>query len=177
MGRSRYKICEVDKPHFITLTILHWIPIFTRQETVQVVINSFKYLQQNDNLKIFAYIILENHLHAIVKSNDLSETVKRFKSYTAKEIIKFLKQNRIKTILDQLAFYKKTHKTATSYQLWQEGMHAKLIKSDRIMKEVVEYIHNNPVKRGYVDKPEHWRYSSARDYKGILGHLDIEKVW
>ncbi len=27
-----------------------------------------------------------------------------------------------------------------------------------------EYIHYNPVRRGYVDQPEHWNYSSARNY-------------
>jgi hypothetical protein len=35
----------------------------------------------------------------------------------------------------------------------------------------------NPVKRGYVDEAIHWRYSSARDYKGVDGLLNIERVW
>ena len=45
------------------------------------------------------------------------------------------------------------------------------------MIEKINYIHQNPVKRGYIDRAEHWRYSSARDYNGIDGLLDIERVW
>jgi uncharacterized protein YpiB (UPF0302 family) len=47
----------------------------------------------------------------------------RLKSFTAKKIINFLQQKNIKTILEQLAFYKKSHKNQTHYQLWQEGCH------------------------------------------------------
>ena len=45
------------------------------------------------------------------------------------------------------------------------------------MIEKIEYIHNNPVKRGYVDEPHHWRYSSARDYQGDRELLEIERMW
>ena len=46
-----------------------------------------------------------------------------------------------------------------------------------MMKDKIEYIHNNPVKRGYVDESQHWRYSSARDYEGLRGLLDVELFW
>ncbi len=81
MGRSRYKIYESTYPHFITCTVLHWIPLFTRIESTDIVFNSLKHLQKSDNLKIYSYVILENHLHMIVSSDDLSKTMKKFKSY------------------------------------------------------------------------------------------------
>jgi len=43
-----------------------------------------------------------------------------------------------------------------------------------MMAEKIRYIHENPVKRGYVDQPEHWRYSSARNYAGERGLLRVE---
>jgi len=46
-----------------------------------------------------------------------------------------------------------------------------------MMKEKITYIHHNPVKRGYIEEAEHWRYSSAKDYAGIDGILKIERVW
>ncbi|WP_319521880.1 hypothetical protein [uncultured Desulfosarcina sp.] len=79
--------------------------------------------------------------------------------------------------MDQLAFYKKAHKTGSRYQFWQEGAHPEQISSDEMMRVKVEYIHNNPVERGYVDHPEHWRYSSARNYGGKRGGLDVCKQW
>jgi len=88
---------------------------------------------------------------------------------------KLLQEQNVKTILDQLAFYKKAHKTKTTYQFWQEGFAPKLIQGEDMMRDRINYIHMNPVKRGYVDEAKHWRYSSARDYEDIKGLLDIER--
>ncbi|MAK90224.1 MAG: transposase, partial [Oleibacter sp.] len=49
--------------------------------------------------------------------------------------------------------------------------------SSEMMRQKIEYIHQNPVKRGYVDQDEHWRYSSARDYAGSEGLLPVDKSW
>ena len=42
-----------------------------------------------------------------------------------------------------------------------------------MLMQRLAYIHNNPVKRGYVDLPEHWRYSSARAYAGENALLPV----
>ncbi|MCX6073869.1 MAG: transposase [Campylobacterales bacterium] len=177
MGRSRYKIHESTYPHFITCTVLHWIPIFTRIETTDIIFDSLKYLQKTDNLKLYAYVILENHLHLVVQSDDLSKSMENFKKYTARQIIDLLKKRNVSTILDQLAFYKKVHKEDREYQLWQEGIAPKLIQNDAMMVERINYIHQNPIKRGYVDEAKHWRYSSARDYEGKIGLIEVERFW
>jgi REP element-mobilizing transposase RayT len=177
MGRSRYKVYEPTHPHFITLTVSHWIPLFTNTKSVDILLDCFMYLQKNDNLKIYSYVILENHLHLVASSNDIAKTIKKFKSYTAKKLLKLLQEENIKTILEQLAFYKKAHKKTTTYQVWQEGMQPKLIQDEKTMIQKIEYIHNNPVKRGYVDEARHWRYSSARDYDDKKGLLDIERMF
>ena len=177
MGRSRYKIYESTHPHFITCTILHWILIFTRTQTTDIIFNSLKHLQQTDNLKIYAYVILENHLHLVVSSDDIGKSMTNFKKFTAREIRNLLKKGNVKTILDQLAFYKKAHKNKADYQLWQEGIAPKLIQSDKMMIERINYIHNNPVKRGYIDDTKCWRYSSARDYEGMEGLIKVSRFW
>ena len=177
MGRSRYKIYEPTHPHFITCTVLHWIPLFTRKESVEILLESFKYLQQTDNLKLYAYVILENHIHIIAQSGNIGQSIAKFKRHTARQLIKLLEQENVKTILDQLAFYKKAHKSDRTYQVWQESLQPKLIQTDAIMINKIKYIHQNPVKRGYVDEAKHWRYSSARDYEGVDGLLEVERFW
>ena len=72
-------------------------------------------------------------------------------------------------IVNHYTFYKKAHKNERAYQFWQEGVHPELIQNDAMMRQKIEYIHQNPVERGYVDRPEHWRYSSARNYLGLGG--------
>ena len=139
-------------------------------------LDSLRYLS-NDGLKLYAYVVLENHMHLLAQSEDLRRDIGRFKSYTAKQVLAYLVENRVSTVLDQLAFYKKAHKRDRSYQFWQEGVHPELIQGDGMMRQKIEYIHNNPVVRGYVDEPEHWRYSSARDYAGRDGLLDVCQDW
>jgi REP element-mobilizing transposase RayT len=177
MGISRYKIYEPTHPHFLTCTILHWLPLFTNQESVQIIIDSLTHLQKSDNMTIFSYVILENHLHLVANSDDISKTMQKFKSYTAYELLKLLQKKNAQTLLKQFAFHKKAHKTHTTYQIWEEGFHPKLIQSEKMMMEKINYIHNNPVKRGYVDETIHWRYSSARDYNGTVGLLEVERLW
>ncbi len=177
MGRSRYKIYEPTHPHFVTCTILHWLPIFTRKESVQIVIDCLKFLQKKDDLKLYAYVVLENHLHMLVQSNDLQKSMQSFKQYTAKQILDMLKRENVTTILDQLAFYKKAHHKEKTYQVWEEGYQPKLMQSDAMMISKIEYIHQNPIKRGYVDEAIHWRYSSARGYEDMDGLIEVERFW
>jgi len=113
----------------------------------------------------------------IAQSADLGRDLARFKSITSKRLIQWLSEYHIKTILDQLAFYKKAHKGDRFYQFWQEGVHPEWIQSEEMMRQKVEYIHNNPVERGFVDRPEHWRYSSARNYLGQEGLLKVCIEW
>jgi REP element-mobilizing transposase RayT len=174
MGRSRYIITEPDRPHFLTCTIVQWLPIFTRPEAVAIVLNSWEHLRQNDQFQLHGYVILENHLHFIAQAPQLDRCITRFKSFTARQTIDLLQRHNAQTLLKQLAFAKAAHKCDREYQLWQEGSHAELILSDDMMREKLDYIHNNPVKRGYVDDPAAWRYSSARNYLERPGLIAID---
>jgi len=73
--------------------------------------------------------------------------------------------------------YTSCHHDDRAYQFLQEGVHPEWIQNEAMMQQKVEYIHQNPVKRGYVDEAEYWRYSSARDYAGLPGLLATCKQW
>jgi len=99
MGRSRYKFIHPEQTYFITLTVLHWIPVFTRPATVEILFNSLRFLIA-EGLKLHAFVVLENHLHMIVQSQAIDKDIARFKSYTAKELIRFLDENKVRQILE-----------------------------------------------------------------------------
>ena len=143
----------------------------------EIVLESWCYLQKQEDLKIFGYVILENHLHCIALGSDLSNQIGRFKSFTARKIIDDLIERRCETMLEELRYYKLRHKVTQTRQLWQEGSHPKQIQNDEMMLQKLEYMHNNPVRRGYVDDPVHWRYSSARNYARKEGLLDVITDW
>jgi REP element-mobilizing transposase RayT len=177
MPRSRYKIHEDHQPHFLTCTVVNWLPLFAGPPIVQIILDSWRFLREHHRLEIYAYVIMENHLHLIASSEHLSKEIGDFKSFTARKIIDFLTERNARHILGQLGFNKLRHKADRAYQLWQEGSHPQLIQSEDMMLQKVEYIHDNPVRRGYVDDPAHWRYSSARDYMGEQGLLKLTLAW
>ncbi|MDM8560683.1 hypothetical protein [Candidatus Parabeggiatoa sp. HSG14] len=173
MARTRYKIKQNHIPYFQTGTIVGWLPIFTRVETVQILLDSFQWLRENKQFELYGYVILENHLHFVSSSPEHSKAIQMFKSYTARQIIDYLIEKNVHKILQQLSYYKLKHKVQSRYQLWQEGSHPEEIINADMMRQKLDYIHNNPVKRGYVNKPEHWRYSSASNYAGQAGLIDV----
>lgn len=175
MGRSRYKFQD-PYPHFLTCTIVNWIPIFSRPERVQIILDSLRFLQQQNRLSLHGYVILENHLHLIASANGLSREMRTFKSYTARSIIDWCIAHRSNHLLEQLSFYKLAHRVDQDYQLWQEGSHPQVISSPSLFRQKLEYAHYNPVRRGYVDDPAHWRYSSFRNYHGLEGLLPVDLI-
>ncbi len=147
MTRSRYRFFETEYPYFLTCTIVGWLPVFTRTEAVEIVYDSWRFLQQNQDLEIYGYVILENHLHLIGKAADLSTVIKNFKSFTARSLIELLERRSASMLLRQLRAHKLRHKTESEYQVWQEGSHPEQIQSDEMMWQKLEYVHNNPVAR------------------------------
>jgi len=108
---------------------------------------------------------------------DLGKRVNEFKSYTAKNILQEMKRRKYKTPLQEHAYYKHHSRTDQDYQFWVEGSHPQQIESDAMMWQRIEYIHNNPLRRGYVDDPVAWRYSSARNYAGQAGLIEVLTDW
>jgi len=119
---------------------------------------------------------MENHLHLVASASDISKEMRNFKSFTARSIIDFLEENRVRHILNQLESYKQQYKRDQQYQVWQEGFHPQVILGQGMLMQKLTYIHNNPVRRGYVDDPAHWRYSSYRNYMGQEGLLPVAVI-
>lgn len=175
MGRSRYLITEPEQPHFLTCTVMECLPLFTRPALVEILLDCWRYQQSQQGLRLYGYVVLENHLHFVAQAPELGKCVSSFKSFTARQIIDHLENKGAERLLQRLRFAKRAHKIDRVYQLWQEGSHAELVCSAAVMREKLDYIHHNPVKRGYVDRAEHWRYSSARNYAGQAGLIELDR--
>ena len=177
--RSRYKFLTDNDFYFITITTVEWIPIFTRAKYCDMFIESLRYCRQNKPMKTHAFVLLDNHAHMVVSGKNLSKVFKEFKSFTAREVIRLARFEDRVWLLNQLSFWKKKYKTDSDHQVWQEGVHPQLIANEKMLRQKIEYIHDNPVKAGLVEKPEHWVYSSASNYilgRGIL-EVELLQVW
>jgi len=177
MTRTRYRFGDQHYPHFMTSTVVAWLPVFSYPEFARVILDSWRFLQSQRDIDILAWVIMENHIHWIGVGAQLSKRVGQFKSFTATSILKLMQEKGTKTLLQELRYYKLRHKTDQDHQLWQEGSHPIQIESEDVMWQKIEYIHNNPIRRGFVDDPTAWRYSSARCYAGKSGLLETVVNW
>ena len=173
-----YQIKEQDEVHYVTFLIVNWIDIFTRQTYRDILINSLRFCQQTKGLEIYAYVIMSNHAHLLIRSSEanLSKTIKEIKSFTAKKILESIlleTESRKEWILNLFEFAAKQHKRNEKYQVWTHENHSEIIYSNKFMEQKINYIHDNPVRAGIVEKPEDYLYSSARNYAGIEGLIDV----
>ena len=171
MGRSRYKIYEEYYPYFITSTFNKQLSLFADPEIAKIVMQALEFLQNERAIKIYAFVLMHDHLHCIIEGEKLPEKIRKFKSFTARKIIDYLIEANRTYILKQLRFIDHTHNS--EYKVWQEGYHPKQIYSLEMMEQKIDYIHYNPVKAGFVDFETDWKYSSARNYAGIDGVIPV----
>ena len=82
--RSRYKIVEPDGLYFLTCTIVDWIPVFQSHPYFDIITNSLTFCRANKGMRLYAYVIMENHLHLIAGAPDLSGVIRAFKGFTAR---------------------------------------------------------------------------------------------
>ncbi|RPI86300.1 MAG: transposase [Chloroflexi bacterium] len=178
MTHTRYKFLPDDpSPYFITATTVNWLPFFSNPDIACILLESLQFLIEQQRLKLHAYVIMENHIHLIASSTILSKELASFKSYTARQSIDYYLAHKNKRALAQLSWSKPEYETDRDYKFWQDGVHPQRISSEKMMQQKIDYIHQNPVRRGYIDDPAHWRYSSARSYLGQEGLLPVVIGW
>ncbi len=166
---SSWKIYKGTSTYFVTSSIVEWLPVFTERAMSSIITDSLKHCAEHEDLIIHGYVIMLNHIHLLVKSErNLSDTMRDFKSYTSKEITHQLKNKNKKIYLDIFSRAASEVKKNIQYKVWQDGFHPIGIDSAKFCHQKLDYIHQNPVKKGYVSKPEHWYYSSAGNYASAI---------
>jgi REP element-mobilizing transposase RayT len=112
--------------------------------------------------------------------NKVSDIMRDFKKFTSKEILSTLltesAESRREWMLNRFEYSGKNDKKIKNYRFWQEGNDAQEIYLNDYFNQKLNYIHENPVKAEIVNCPEDYRYSSAIDYAGGKGLLEVTVV-
>ena len=176
--RTRYKtIGSGDEVYFVTFTIVNHIPVFTHKRYFDIIINNFEWYKEKNGLKICYYVIMDNHVHLILQSiNNLSDDIRELKKMIAKQCLDKLKLDNRGWILGLMKTFKKDYKIKSTYQFWEEGSHPQLIQTIDMLNQKADYIHKNPVKRGFVLKEDDWLYSSAKNINKLESCFEIDEI-
>lgn len=152
--------------------------MFTRKEYRDIVLDSIRYCQSEKGLALHSWCLMSNNLHLVVsaKNENLSDILRDFKKFTSKQIIEAIINNKHESRkIGCCKFVKRKGVKTVVIQHINSGVRITNL-SPKFVFQKINYIHNNPVESGIVEKAEDYLYSSAKDYHATkkCGLLDLE---
>ena len=152
---------------FMTLTVVGWLDVFTRPLYVNEIVKSLQFCQEKKGLELYAYVIMTNHIHLVATrtTGEIADVLRDFKSFTAKQLLKSVLENPNESRKEWMKMVFEYHNTSTKenekYAFWQKTNHPIALWTPSVIQEKINYIHQNPVRAGYVLEPHEWHMSSA----------------
>ncbi len=167
---------ELGEVYFWTDTIKDWNCLLENDILKEIIINQLKWLVDRRKIKVFAFVIMPNHMHLVwemVDKNGKEMPHASFNKWTASQFLKQIRQYQP----DEISRYSEVT-TERNHRFWQRDALAVLMDSRKKVEQKIDYIHFNPLqdKWNLVEAPEHYKWSSARFYEdgtdefGILTH-------
>ena len=176
----KYAIRNDDEFYFVTFAVVYWLDVFIREEYRNIFMDSLRFCQKNKGLEVGAYCIMTSHVHLILRAPEggsLSNIIRDLKSYTARHIRKYMENNpqesRKEWMLWMMERAGKKNSNNNGFQLWQQHNHPIELSTVELLKQRLAYVHENPVKAGFVSRAADWNWSSARDYEGEKGEVEL----
>ncbi|MCE5322219.1 transposase [bacterium] len=154
---AHFKVYDGHYPHFVTSATIHWIPAFRRDYYFRVMTDSLGYCIKCRGLILHAYVIMPDHFHLICTQTDgdLPQLLGNIKGYTAHLVAEKIRQE------DRSSWVRAIERAGG---VWQDGYHPEQIHSIKFCEQKMRYMHDNPVRAGFVTNPCDWKYSSAGFY-------------
>lgn len=146
-----------------------------RRKILWALTDPIGYHLQNEKIRLIAFVFMTNHIHLIIESSNVIKFVHNYKTYTTTGIGKLLKDDN-RRYIPKLIKNSFSRKPGNSFQIWQQDNYPELIETSKFLNQKITYIHDNPIKKGYVNRPENWKYSSASAYIGEQCILPIYKI-
>jgi len=162
---------------FVATTVVDFIDVFSNEKCCDALIHNIKFYQAKYEFDILGYVIMPSHFHWIVEVNPekgtISDIMRDIKKYSAWDIMEIIeKENRY----DLISVFEKNavEYTDRKRKFWMKRFDDQVIRNQKMFWTKLNYIHLNPVDAGLVDRPENYKYSSARNY--IIGDHAVIKV-
>jgi len=178
----KYKFHNPTAAYFVSFATVYWLDVFVRQVYLDVLSTSVDYCRKEKGMELFAYCFMPSHVHFIFRSanDDPSGLLRDFKKHTASSVLKAIKENpqesRKEWLLWMFERAGKKKNNVSKYQFWQHHNKPIELWSNSVIKQKLDYIHNNPVESGLVIEPTEWKYSSARNFAGDHTVLEIDEI-
>jgi putative transposase len=157
---------DPEHVHELTFSCFHRWPLLTNDVWREMLAESVNRAMDRHNYRLTAFVFMPEHVNLIIYPtagantiDALLKAIKRPFSYRVKQIL--LKSR--SRLMEKLTVRQRPG--VTTFRFWQEGpgYDRNMFKSSTVL-EAIDYLHNNPVRRGMVKRPVDWKWSSARYY-------------
>jgi len=184
MNRDPKKSNDQQACYFITFNVVEWVDIFVRPSYKRVVADVLNEYIAYHGLIVYAWCLMSNHLHLVAQvkhGSTFAVTIRNLKKSIARKMKEVMEEEpdpRKEWMMARFANFSQCLKRIEKHPLWQDCNHPVHIESGNreSLLEHIHYIHENPVRDRIVEFPEEYLFSSARDYSGMRGLVDVRKV-
>ena len=168
---------QIGVPYFYTATILKWQKLLKHDKYKDFIISSLQYLVSQKKIKVFAFVIMPNHIHLIwtmLAMNGKELPSASLMKYTGHRFLEDLSENH-----PQVLPFFAVEASNRKYQFWQRNSLSIALYSPKVWQQKIDYIHNNPLtgKWDLADLPENYKYSSAKFYEQGIDDFGILTHW
>ena len=162
-----FHISKDTPAYYLTSVTNKRLPVFQKAKMRDLVANAIDEARNSATLFLFAYVIMLDHFHLLLGTNRKpSETLRYVNGITSRRVIDALKERGYQSSLDKLRHAEEANRYR--YSLWDHHPNLKLITDEDVFMQKVNYIHQNPVRAGLVDRVEDYRWSSVRCWRKCM---------
>jgi REP element-mobilizing transposase RayT len=168
-------ISRDDPTLYITAVAKDRLQVFRTDKLKTIICNALDEARNSGGFSIYAYVIMPDHLHIISDSHRKpSETLRYINGIISRRVIDHLKLHGHNSSLQKLRHEDKER--GYRYSLWDHHSNLFSIYSEDMLRQKVNYIHQNPVRAGLVTKAVDYRWSSVRSWKRCPLEVEPLKV-
>jgi putative transposase len=184
MQKDKKETPNLKTCSYLTFNTVDWVDIFIRPVYKEVITGALNHFISDRGLIVYGWVLMTNHLHLLAdcKANYTLALFERdFKKHTTTEILEAIDLEpdlRRHWMLQRFEHSSQTLKRIEKFQLWQNCSNPTLIDFKQVFKlqERILYVHENPVRDKIVARPEDYLYSSATDYAGKKGLVNVTVI-
>ena len=160
---EKYQFHSDGSVFFVTFSVVDWLPVFISEPTARIVTDSLNFCQERHGLRINSYVIMPTHFHALVFHNSfqpqpLSAALLEFRKFTGRKCSDYCNAN-FPTCYGEV--FRRAAGDDRKRRFWQASRHPVQIETERFWRTKMDYIHENPCRKGLVRRAVDWRFSSA----------------
>ena len=162
---------------FITSSIEGFLPLLAEPVNARMVLSALDFYRAKYGFLMHCYVVMREHIHLLLQLEgriELTKLMADFKRYTSKQMLQWCQdQGRSEWLT---FFAERGTVDGEAYSIWQRSFRSVPLESESDALTKARYIHDNPVRKGYVAEASDWPYSSAAAYEGGVTPIGVDVI-